>query len=132
MGKLDELRRGAGATPPRAWASRDRRDAAGRPRPRSAAEPTRYQGLERLKGANEIPVDRIIAATRASRGRIFDEAALQELVEMHREPGRPPADPGPLGRGAGMYVDHRRRAPVAGREDGRAQGDRRASSRRAR
>jgi ParB family chromosome partitioning protein len=41
---------------------------------------TRYQGLERLKGANEIPVDRLTRDPSQPR-EIFDEAALQELVE---------------------------------------------------
>jgi len=41
---------------------------------------TRYQGLERLRGANEIPIDRLTRDPSQPR-EIFDEAALQELVE---------------------------------------------------
>lgn len=79
MGKLDELRRGAGGNAAESMGGRERRDpttagSAGR------AEKTRYQGLERLKGANEIPIDRLTRDPSQPR-EIFDEAALQELVE---------------------------------------------------
>jgi ParB family transcriptional regulator, chromosome partitioning protein len=79
MGKLDELRRGAGGNAVESMGSRDRRDlpavAAA-----SRAEKPRYQGLERLKGANEIPTDRLTRDPSQPR-EIFDEASLQELVE---------------------------------------------------
>jgi ParB family chromosome partitioning protein len=43
-------------------------------------EKPRYQGLERLKGANDIPVERLTRDPSQPR-ELFDEAALQELVE---------------------------------------------------
>ena len=49
-------------------------------RVRSTVERNRYQGLERLRGANEIPVERLTRDPSQPR-EIFDEAALQELVE---------------------------------------------------
>jgi ParB family chromosome partitioning protein len=82
MGKLDELRRGAGDNAVESMGSRDRRESSPAPDPagRSTVERTRYQGLERLKGANEIPVDRLTRDPSQPR-EIFDEASLQELVE---------------------------------------------------
>jgi ParB family chromosome partitioning protein len=79
MGKLDELRRGAGGNAAESMGSRDRRDV---PPPAAAgrAEKPRYQGLERLKGGNEILVDRLTRDPSQPR-EIFDEASLQELVE---------------------------------------------------
>jgi ParB family chromosome partitioning protein len=79
MGKLDELRRGAGGNAVESMGSRDRRDL---PAAGAAARPekSRYQGLERLKGGNEIPVDRLTRDPSQPR-EIFDEASLQELVE---------------------------------------------------
>src|SRR5262249_1301621 len=82
MGKLDELRRGAGGNAVESMGSRDRREASPAPDPagRSTVEKPRYQGLERLKGANEIPIDRLTRDPSQPR-EIFDEASLQELVE---------------------------------------------------
>jgi ParB family chromosome partitioning protein len=82
MGKLDELRRGAGGNATESMGGRDRREAppAGAPAGRSTVERNRYQGLERLRGANEIPVERLTRDPSQPR-EIFDEAALQELVE---------------------------------------------------
>jgi ParB family chromosome partitioning protein len=82
MGKLDELRRGAAGNAAESMGSRDRREAAPAPDPavRSTVERPRYQGLERLKGANEIAVDRLTRDPSQPR-EVFDEAALQELVE---------------------------------------------------
>jgi ParB family transcriptional regulator, chromosome partitioning protein len=82
MGKLDELRRGAGSNAAESMGGRDRREAATAPdlAGRSTVERPRYQGLERLKGANEVPVDRLTRDPSQPR-ETFDEAALQELVE---------------------------------------------------
>lgn len=82
MGKLEELRRGAGGNAAESMGGRDRREATPPTPPagRSTVDRTRYQGLERLKGANEIPVERLTRDPSQPR-EIFDEAALQELVE---------------------------------------------------
>jgi ParB family chromosome partitioning protein len=82
MGKLDELRRGAGGNANESMGGRDRREAAtsAPPSGRSTVERPRYQGLERLRGANEIAVERLTRDPSQPR-EIFDEAALQELVE---------------------------------------------------
>src|SRR5262249_19937285 len=80
MGKLDELRRGAGGNAAESMGSRDLQAAAPGPAGRSTVERTRYQGVERLKGASEIPVERLTRDPSQPR-EVFDEAALQELVE---------------------------------------------------
>jgi ParB family chromosome partitioning protein len=82
MGKLDELRRGAGGNATESMGGRDRCvvSLATPPAGRSTVERPRYQGLERLKGGNEIPVERLTRDPSQPR-EIFDEAALQELVE---------------------------------------------------
>jgi ParB family chromosome partitioning protein len=83
MGKLDELRRGAGGNAAESMGSRDRREASPPTPPaagRSTGDRPRSQGLERLKGGNEIPVERLTRDPSQPR-EIFDEAALQELVE---------------------------------------------------
>jgi ParB family chromosome partitioning protein len=82
MGKLDELRRGAGGNATESMGGRDRREPSpsAPPAGRSTVERPRYQGLERLKGANEIAVERLTRDPSQPR-EIFDEAALQELVE---------------------------------------------------
>ena len=80
MGKLDELRRGAGSNAAESMGTRDRRDQPHEATPVGRTDKTRYQGLERLKGANEIPIDRLTRDPSQPR-EIFDEAALQELVE---------------------------------------------------
>jgi ParB family chromosome partitioning protein len=80
MGKLDDLRRGAGGNAAESMGGRDRREAPPSGAGRSTVERPRYQGLERLKGANEVPVDRLTRDPSQPR-EIFDEAALQELVE---------------------------------------------------
>ena len=80
MGKLDELRRGAGGNAAESMGSRNHRDLPASAVPSGRAEKPRYQGLERLKGANEIPIDRLTRDPSQPR-EIFDEASLQELVE---------------------------------------------------
>ena len=80
MGKLDELRRGAGSNAAESMGTRDRRDQPHGAAPMGRTDKTRYQGLERLRGANEIPIDRLTRDPSQPR-EIFDEAALQELVE---------------------------------------------------
>jgi ParB family chromosome partitioning protein len=80
MGKLDALRRGAGGNAAESMGSRERRDPPLVNGPTGRAERPRYQGLERLKGANEIPVERLTRDPSQPR-EIFDEASLQELVE---------------------------------------------------
>jgi ParB family chromosome partitioning protein len=80
MGKLDALRRGAGGNAAESMGSRDRRDPPPVIGPSGRAEKPRYQGLERLQGASEIPVDRLTRDPSQPR-EIFDEASLQELVE---------------------------------------------------
>jgi ParB family chromosome partitioning protein len=79
MGKLDELRRGAGGNAAESMGSRERRDQPAAT-PAGRAEKNRYQGLERLKGASEIPVGRLTRDPSQPR-EVFDEASLQELVE---------------------------------------------------
>jgi ParB family transcriptional regulator, chromosome partitioning protein len=80
MGKLDDLRREAGGNAAESMGGRDRREAPPSGAGRSTVERPRYQGLERLKGANEVPVDRLTRDPSQPR-ETFDEAALQELVE---------------------------------------------------
>jgi ParB family chromosome partitioning protein len=80
MGKLDELRRGAGGNAAESMGTRDSRDPLHGGAPTGRPDKARYQGLERLKGANEIPIDRLTRDPSQPR-EIFDEAALQELVE---------------------------------------------------
>ena len=81
MSKLDELRKGAGNNAAESMGSRDRSASSpAAPAGRSTVERARYQGLERLKGGNEIPVDRLTRDPSQPR-EIFDEASLQELVE---------------------------------------------------
>ena len=80
MGKLDALRRGAGTNAAESMGARDRREAAPSPAVPGRTEKTRYQGLERLKGANEIPIARLTRDPSQPR-EVFDEASLQELVE---------------------------------------------------
>jgi ParB family chromosome partitioning protein len=80
MGKLDELRRGAGGNAAESMGGRDRRDLPQAAAAAGRAEKPRYQGLERLKGANEIAIDRLTRDPSQPR-EIFDEASLQELVE---------------------------------------------------
>jgi ParB family chromosome partitioning protein len=79
MGKLDELRRGAGGNAAESMGSRNRRELPPAV-PAGRAEKPRYQGLERLKGANEIPIERLTRDPSQPR-EVFDEASLQELVE---------------------------------------------------
>jgi ParB family chromosome partitioning protein len=79
MGKLDDLRRGVGSNATESMGGRDRRNQPATA-PAGRAEKSRYQGLERLKGGNEIPVDRLTRDPSQPR-EIFDEASLQELVE---------------------------------------------------
>jgi ParB family chromosome partitioning protein len=78
MSKLEELRRGAGTNAAESMGSRDL--AAPAAATRSTVDRGRYQGLARLAGGNEIPVDRLTRDPSQPR-EIFDEAALQELVE---------------------------------------------------
>lgn len=81
MSKLDELRRGAGGNATESMGGRALHGRSTPPPPaRSTVDRSRYQGLERLKGGNEIPVDRLARDPSQPR-EIFDEAALQELVE---------------------------------------------------
>jgi ParB family chromosome partitioning protein len=80
MGKLDELRRGAAGNAAESMGSRDRRDLPSAEIPSGRVEKPRYQGLERLKGASEIPIGRLTRDPSQPR-EIFDEASLQELVE---------------------------------------------------
>jgi ParB family chromosome partitioning protein len=78
MGKLDALRRGAGSNATESMGGRERADAA--PAASGRAEGNRYRGVERLKGANAIAVERLTRDPSQPR-EIFDEASLQELVE---------------------------------------------------
>jgi ParB family transcriptional regulator, chromosome partitioning protein len=81
MSKLDELRKGAGNNAAESMGSRDRSASSPAvPAGRSTVERARYQGVERLKGGNEIAVERLTRDPSQPR-EIFDEAALQELVE---------------------------------------------------
>ena len=81
MSKLDELRKGAGNNAAESMGSRDRSASSpAAPAGRSTVERARYQGVERLKGGNEIAVERLTRDPSQPR-EIFDEAALQELVE---------------------------------------------------
>ena len=80
MGKLDALRRGAGSNATESMGGRNRHDAPQADMSSGRAENSRYQGIERLKGASEIPVDRLTRDPSQPR-EIFDEASLQELVE---------------------------------------------------
>src|SRR4051812_27964220 len=80
MGKLDELRRGAGGNAAESMGTRERPDPLHGGAPAGRPDKARYQGLERLKGANEIPVERLTRDPSQPR-EIFDEASLQDLVE---------------------------------------------------
>jgi ParB family transcriptional regulator, chromosome partitioning protein len=81
MSKLDELRKGAGNNAAESMGSRDRSASSpAAPAGRSTVERARYQGVERLKGGIEIAVERLTRDPSQPR-EIFDEAALQELVE---------------------------------------------------
>src|SRR4051794_21893443 len=80
MGKLDALRRGAGSNATESMGGRERQDAPQAAMSSGRAENSRYRGIERLKGASDIPVERMTRDPSQPR-EIFDEAALQELVE---------------------------------------------------
>jgi ParB family chromosome partitioning protein len=80
MGKLDALRRGAGSNAAESMGDRERRESPQSSVSSGRAENSRYRGIERLKGASEIPVDRLTRDPSQPR-EIFDEASLQELVE---------------------------------------------------
>jgi ParB family chromosome partitioning protein len=81
MGKLDELRRGAGSNAVESMGTLHRGDSPHRTAPTVRAEQGgRYRGIERLKGASEVPVERLTRDPSQPR-EIFDEASLQELVE---------------------------------------------------
>ena len=80
MGKLDALRRGAGSNAVESMGTLHRGDSPHGAAPQARAEQGRYRGIERLKGASEVPVDRLTRDPSQPR-EIFNEASLQELVE---------------------------------------------------
>jgi ParB family chromosome partitioning protein len=79
MGKLDELRRGAGANVAESMSKGLVRPGAthGASAP-GPAGPDRWAGLERLAGAQKIPIDRIVRDEAQPR-EVFDEVELAEL-----------------------------------------------------
>ena len=85
MSKLDELRRGAAATPPRAWGPGSPADRRWRAR-RSRSAGARYKDLAKTKNAFEVPVDKIVPDPNQPR-KVFTPEDLQDLADSIRGRG---------------------------------------------
>jgi ParB family chromosome partitioning protein len=122
MGKLDELRRGAGANVAESMSKGLVRPGATHgATPPPPAGPDRWAGLERLSGAQTIPLDRIVRDEAQPR-EVFDEAELAELAASIGARGVLQPIRVRWDEGQGMYVviagERRLRAArMAGRPD---------------